>query len=333
MSDALICPKCGTPYKRNQLSCMKCNYLLFDPKASTVHIRVDPGLLRLRRARELHQEEANTAERMIHLQIRGLIEKLAFEEETEIVLGRVDLANPDPGRFDLTPFGGHERGVSRAHALLRYADNQLTVTDLNSANGTTVNQKRILPNEPLVLHDGDQLMLGSLSIGVRLDPKPSLHKTGPLTLSNSPEPPNIYETPSRLPVGTPPKTEVPGEAAARPETTMPHRPANLPEMPPPDATNNQVKPAAIQGVRLPLSTMPVDPSMITADGRLIIPVPEPKVESAELPTSPAPSPSTTVPEEKTDTSTKPTTAVPPLPPKPPEVKPNADSSVVGKSST
>jgi len=151
------------------MACSKCGALLFDPKASTVHMRVDPTLMEMRR-RRVKPTGSLSQGRVISLQIRGVTERLAFEEGTEIVLGRIDLANPDMSRFDLTRFGGHERGVSREHALLRYTNEDFTVTDLKSANGTSVNGQRLRPNEQRVLKDGDELMLGSLVVRIKIEP-------------------------------------------------------------------------------------------------------------------------------------------------------------------
>jgi hypothetical protein len=166
----ITCPNCGTVAVQNESVCAKCGTLLFDPKSSTVHMRVDPYLLRLRRNKELRKTGSlvMSSERLIGLQIRGIVEKLAFEEGTEIVLGRIDLANKitEP-RFDLTPYGGHERGVSREHAVLRYDGTVLTVTDLKSVNGTMHNQKRIEPNVATQLNDRDELTLGNLTIVIR----------------------------------------------------------------------------------------------------------------------------------------------------------------------
>jgi FHA domain len=173
---SLTCSKCGTPSQANQVVCAKCGALLFDPSASTVHIRIDPMMLRLHRARQEEKLAAAIPARTVLLQIRGLSDKLVFEEGTETVLGRLDLNQPTAPRFDLTRFGAHERGVSREHALLRFKDDQLTITDLDSVNGTTVNLKRLAPNEPLVLADGDEIMLGTLSIVLRFETAPAPQK-------------------------------------------------------------------------------------------------------------------------------------------------------------
>jgi hypothetical protein len=166
------CPNCGVHLEGEPLVCDHCGTLLCDPKASTVHMRVSPVLLQLRR-KHTKTAEALPPGKLVILQIRGLSERLSFEEGTEIVLGRNDISNPDMSRFDLTPYGGHERGVSREHALLRFKDGRLSVTDLHSANGTLVNMQRLGPGQPRALKGGDELTLGNLTIMVIFDPTAS----------------------------------------------------------------------------------------------------------------------------------------------------------------
>ncbi len=164
----IVCPKCGTTSESGQLVCTKCGTLLFNPSSSTVHMRIDPTLLRLRRHRQ-QGSDVRLPERTISLQIRGMSERLNFEEGTAIILGRTDLTAAHSTHLDLSRYGAHERGVSREHAMLRFADNQITVTDLNSVNGTSVNLTRLKPNQPYTLKSGDEVMLGTLSIVVNFE--------------------------------------------------------------------------------------------------------------------------------------------------------------------
>lgn len=53
-----------------------------------------------------------------------------------------------------------ENGVSRLHARLEYAHEQVMLTDLGSTNGTYVNNQRIEPHKPRRLKSGDNLNLG-----------------------------------------------------------------------------------------------------------------------------------------------------------------------------
>lgn len=164
------CSNCGAPYKIDDAVCEKCGHVLFDTRVSTVALQVDPSLLRLRRNRSSNDDQ-NVAqpEKAVSLLVRGMAERFIFEEGTEIILGRTDLLSSDPGHFDLTRYGGHDRGVSRTHAVLRFSHDQITLTDLNSSNGTFVNAQKLKPNEPHVMKHGDEVMLGSLSIVVRFE--------------------------------------------------------------------------------------------------------------------------------------------------------------------
>src|SRR5579859_3513768 len=163
------CPKCGEPYELGQLTCSKCGTLLFNPSASTVHVKMDPALLRLRRQRLDDATATPLREHSLTLQIRGMSERIDFSDGKEVTLGRADLSALINSRFDLTPYGAHERGVSREHAILRFKDNQFTLTDLGSVNGTTVNSDKLEPNTPRVLNDKDEMRLGTLSIVVRFE--------------------------------------------------------------------------------------------------------------------------------------------------------------------
>lgn len=59
--------------------------------------------------------------------------------------------------------------ISRRHAVLWCRDGALFVRDQDSMNGTFVNSRRINPNEPYPLHDGDQVRFAAdLSAVVRL---------------------------------------------------------------------------------------------------------------------------------------------------------------------
>jgi hypothetical protein len=60
----------------------------------------------------------------------------------------------------------YEKGVSRLHCHLRFEGNSLLAIDLGSANGTFINDNRVLPDHPAMLSDGDILRLGNLIIEV-----------------------------------------------------------------------------------------------------------------------------------------------------------------------
>lgn len=65
--------------------------------------------------------------------------------------------------IDLGPYGAAEVGVSRHHAQLTRSDEGWLVDDLNSLNGTFVNDIKVTPGQPVRLKDGDLLRCSRLS--------------------------------------------------------------------------------------------------------------------------------------------------------------------------
>ena len=100
----------------------------------------------------------------VTLIIRGIPESFTLSEKQIVLLGRADFRSggfqPD---VDLTRYGGHERGVSRAHARLHVLEGEVYVTDLYSANGTYLNGQRLEPEQPYLLQNGAEFLLGALS--------------------------------------------------------------------------------------------------------------------------------------------------------------------------
>lgn len=53
-----------------------------------------------------------------------------------------------------------DRSVSRIHARLEAAENEICVVDLNSRNGTIINGRKLCPNESAALAEGDMVQFG-----------------------------------------------------------------------------------------------------------------------------------------------------------------------------
>src|SRR5215510_10682762 len=129
------CPRCSGDLVEGELICPRCGHMIPESPTSTAHLKIDPRLLRLRRARRIGGTTIE-GEGSITFRIRGMVEKLPLEKVEKLILGRGDVgATVHPG-LDLTRYGAAERGVSRRHIELNYMDGELKVKDLGSANGT-----------------------------------------------------------------------------------------------------------------------------------------------------------------------------------------------------
>lgn len=61
-----------------------------------------------------------------------------------------------------------DRSVSRLHACFEAGENGICLRDFNSRNGTIVNGQKLLPNEAVLLHDGDTVRFGRERFRYRL---------------------------------------------------------------------------------------------------------------------------------------------------------------------
>jgi hypothetical protein len=156
----MLCPRCGKQQRNGELVCTICGYV--ERPTATAVLKVDPNTLRSRRSQTI--PSVNVSHGSVVLRIRGMMEKFDIDALNNLIIGRSDLERGFQPGLDLAPYGG----VSRAHATLNYKNDQLTVTDLNSANGTLLNGERLAPEQSYLLKDGDELILGRLPISVNL---------------------------------------------------------------------------------------------------------------------------------------------------------------------
>jgi pSer/pThr/pTyr-binding forkhead associated (FHA) protein len=63
---------------------------------------------------------------------------------------------------DLIEFDAYDKGVSRIHAEIQLRDDGIYIIDLDSANATTINGKRLDPQSPYPVRHGDLVELGGL---------------------------------------------------------------------------------------------------------------------------------------------------------------------------
>lgn len=104
----------------------------------------------------------------ITLHILDTGEMLPLEEHNEFTLGRTSDGQPVMPDIDLSPYDAYGKGVSRLHAVLRRGISDVVLVDLDSANGTFINGKRLTANEEWALANGDVVALGRLKFQVLL---------------------------------------------------------------------------------------------------------------------------------------------------------------------
>jgi pSer/pThr/pTyr-binding forkhead associated (FHA) protein len=113
--------------------------------------------------------DAVAKERRIFLVVRGIPEEIVLEENKVVSVGRIDLITGYRPNVDLTPYDAQKRGVSREHVRIELKEQHVFVTDMGSANGTVLAGKRLTPQEAVMLHNGDELLLGGLAVKVMFE--------------------------------------------------------------------------------------------------------------------------------------------------------------------
>jgi hypothetical protein len=85
--------------------------------------------------------------------------------ERTFILGRVsDEIKTSDTLVDLTNFGAQELGISRVHAMIRQSKGSYQLIDLESSNGTWLENQRLVPKQPYPLESGDRIRVGRLNI-------------------------------------------------------------------------------------------------------------------------------------------------------------------------
>jgi hypothetical protein len=97
----------------------------------------------------------------------GLRLNLFTGDQLSVVVGRADALSGVAPDLDLDSYAGELAGLSRRHARIFIQQDQCWIEDLNSVNGTYLNQQRLTPDKPVSLSDGDLLRLGNVLLTFR----------------------------------------------------------------------------------------------------------------------------------------------------------------------
>ena len=89
---------------------------------------------------------------------------LAVPDRDEVLIGRSDPETSQQPEVDLDPYGGASGGVSRRHARLIRRGERWFLVDLESTNGTFINDEQLASEQEAQLHDGDTVRLGSMAL-------------------------------------------------------------------------------------------------------------------------------------------------------------------------
>jgi hypothetical protein len=96
------------------------------------------------------------------LYVATVSEPLILPQHAQILIGRAGTSGLRQPHVDLTPYHAVNYGVSRLHASLDIRHETVYITDLQSMNGTYLNDLRLSPGQSKIVCNGDTLCFGNL---------------------------------------------------------------------------------------------------------------------------------------------------------------------------
>jgi pSer/pThr/pTyr-binding forkhead associated (FHA) protein len=161
----LNCSNCGQENREGMLFCENCGFSLTDAAVGQATIATrrmpnDPDESIAKATWGAARFQPGTS---VILHIKDAPEPLKITPAGRLIVGRSDANSTVHPDIDLANFGAIEKGVSRQHAAIELSGEEtLMVLDVGSSNGTYLNGQRLLPNQPRVLRDGDEVRFGKL---------------------------------------------------------------------------------------------------------------------------------------------------------------------------
>jgi hypothetical protein len=160
------CPNCRHQEFVGTFFCSECGTRLIqannppDISLSTKHIDVDT--MTTKPATPEGPELASGAFIGLRIIKSGkIISLLGRENYTLGRSGKKQAIIPD---VDLSDYEAYDSGVSRIHAEIQLRKDGIFIIDLDSANSTLVNGKRLDPQSPYPIRHGDLLELGGMRV-------------------------------------------------------------------------------------------------------------------------------------------------------------------------
>jgi hypothetical protein len=160
MNAMTICPMCQSENPLDSRVCSQCGHSLVS--GNTTITRPEP----LPQVPEHIPDPLRALPGTLALYIMGEEQPLLLHVQDGVILGRAVPGDSEVPDIDLSSFQAHIRGVSRRHARIIQTKKGYALADLNSTNGTWINEKMLKGDNEHPLGNGDMIRLGTLVIFV-----------------------------------------------------------------------------------------------------------------------------------------------------------------------
>lgn len=160
------CSECGASQPEGTLFCSECGSFLAEttPKMTVQLPFTQFGRLPTPPPVVHENLELIAGTKSITMFVPSSRKRIQFELQNEFRVGRAD---SDTGLFpelDLSEFDAAVHGVSRLHAIMQLTNAGVALIDLESTNGTYLNNYRLNGNQPYLLSNGDEVLFGDLLV-------------------------------------------------------------------------------------------------------------------------------------------------------------------------
>ncbi len=160
----IICPSCQHAEVEGALFCSDCGTQLISMQNLTTQtIQMNENISAPDDFDRDAQKHSQTSD-AISLQVLDGGQFLSLSNRNEFTIGRISEGQSVMPDIDLTPYNAYEHGVSRLHAVLKKNNDQTSIMDLGSSNGTYLNGTRLVSEQEYVLQHGNIIAFGKLKL-------------------------------------------------------------------------------------------------------------------------------------------------------------------------
>lgn len=160
----ILCPTCQHAEVEGALFCSECGAQLVSiQNLATQNFHIDKEMPDVGSSQAIKTVEFSATDR-ISLQVVNGGQFISLSDRNEFTIGRVSEEQSVMPDIDLTSYSAYENGVSRLHAVIKKNQNNVSIMDLGSANGTYLNGTRLTPERDYSLRHGNIISFGKLKI-------------------------------------------------------------------------------------------------------------------------------------------------------------------------